>query len=159
MKILWEFAFSICWCHSVLSNKSATHFHLLHEFLISSFLMFFYNSTQDLHSGEFLERLGHCFFLGANTIAIPKTLQTIPFNTFFSCVNYPEWIFFFLLSRILLHHSIYSLVQFTLSVMSDSLRPHGPQHTRSPCPSPAPIYSNSCPLSRTSMYQFWGWHS
>ena len=41
--------------------------------------------------------------------------------------------------------------------MSSSLRPHGPQHTRSPCPSPAPIYSDSCPLSRTSMYQFWGW--
>ena len=33
--------------------------------------------------------------------------------------------------------------------MSDSLRPHGLQHTRPPCPSPTPrIYSNSCPLSR-----------
>ena len=32
--------------------------------------------------------------------------------------------------------------------MSDSLRPHGLQHTRPPCPSPAPgVYSNSCPLS------------
>ena len=32
--------------------------------------------------------------------------------------------------------------------MSDSLWPHEPQHTRPPCPSPAPgIYSNSCPLS------------
>ena len=40
-------------------------------------------------------------------------------------------------------------VQFSRSVMSDSLRPHGLQHTRSPCPSPTPgIYSNSCPLSR-----------
>ena len=30
--------------------------------------------------------------------------------------------------------------------MSDSLRPHGLQHTRSPCPSPTPgTYSNSCP--------------
>ena len=114
MKILWEFAFSVCWCHSVLSNKSVTHFHLLHEFLISSFLIFFYNSTQDLHSGEFLERLGHCFFLGTNTIAIPKALQTIPFNTLFSCFNYQSgisFLFFFLLSRILLHHSLYSSVQ------------------------------------------------
>ena len=35
------------------------------------------------------------------------------------------------------------------SVVSDSLRPHGPQHTRPPCPSPTPrAYSNSCPLSR-----------
>ena len=30
--------------------------------------------------------------------------------------------------------------------MSDSLRPHGLQHARPPCPSPAPrVYSNSCP--------------
>ena len=33
--------------------------------------------------------------------------------------------------------------------MSDSLRTHGLQHTRPPCPSPTPrVYSNSCPLSR-----------
>jgi len=33
--------------------------------------------------------------------------------------------------------------------MSDSLWPHGLQHTRLPCPSPTPgAYSNSCPLSR-----------
>ena len=40
-------------------------------------------------------------------------------------------------------------VQFSRSVMSDPLRPHGLQHTRPPYPSPTPeIYSNSCPLSR-----------
>ena len=33
--------------------------------------------------------------------------------------------------------------------MSDSLQPHGLQHTRLSCPSPAPrAYSNSCPLNR-----------
>ena len=42
-----------------------------------------------------------------------------------------------------------SSVQFSLSVVSDSLWPHGLQHTRPPCPSPTPgVYSNSCPLSR-----------
>ena len=41
-----------------------------------------------------------------------------------------------------------SLVQFSCSVVSDSLRPHGLQHARPPCPLPAPrVYSNSCPLS------------
>ena len=41
----------------------------------------------------------------------------------------------------------FSLVQFSSSVMSDSLRPHGQQHVRPHCPSPAPrVYS--CPLSR-----------
>ena len=40
-------------------------------------------------------------------------------------------------------------VQFSRSVMSDSLRPHGPRHARLPCPSPTPrVYSNSCPSSQ-----------
>jgi len=39
--------------------------------------------------------------------------------------------------------------QFSCSVMSDSLWPHGLQHARLPCPSPTPgVCSNSCPLSR-----------
>ena len=40
-------------------------------------------------------------------------------------------------------------VQFSHSAVSDSLRPHGLQHTRPPCPSPIPgAYPNSCPLSQ-----------
>ena len=40
------------------------------------------------------------------------------------------------------------LIQFSHSVMSDSLWPHELQHARPPCPSPAPrVYSNSCPSS------------
>ena len=40
-------------------------------------------------------------------------------------------------------------VQFSCSVVSDSLRPHELQHARPPCPSPTPgVYSNSCPSSR-----------
>ena len=39
--------------------------------------------------------------------------------------------------------------QFSHSVVSDSLKPHEPQHARPPCPSPPPrACSNSCPLSR-----------
>ena len=42
-----------------------------------------------------------------------------------------------------------SSVQFSRSVMSDSLPPHGLQHARPPCPSPTPrVHSNSCPLNR-----------
>ena len=38
---------------------------------------------------------------------------------------------------------------FSHSVTSDSLRPHGRQHSRPPCPSPTPrVYSNSCPSSQ-----------
>ena len=40
-------------------------------------------------------------------------------------------------------------VQFSRSVVSNCLQPHGLQHTRLPCPSPSPgICSNSCPLSQ-----------
>ena len=40
-------------------------------------------------------------------------------------------------------------IQFSRSVMSDSLWPHEPQHARPPCPSPTRrVYSNSCPLSQ-----------
>ena len=43
----------------------------------------------------------------------------------------------------------FSSVQFSRSVMCESLRPHGLQHARLPCPSPTPgAHSNSCPLSR-----------
>ena len=46
---------------------------------------------------------------------------------------------------------VFSLVsvQFSPSVLSDSLRPHESQHARPPCLSPSPgVHSNSCPLSR-----------
>ena len=42
----------------------------------------------------------------------------------------------------------FSLVQFSCSVVSDSLRPHELQHTRPPCPLPTRgVYSNPCPSS------------
>ena len=45
-------------------------------------------------------------------------------------------------------HQPYS-VQFSHSVMSDSLPPHKPQHARPPCPSPTPeVYPKPCPLSQ-----------
>ena len=43
-----------------------------------------------------------------------------------------------------------SSVQFSCSVMSDSLRPHESQHARPPCPAPTPrgVHSGSCPSSQ-----------
>ena len=67
-----------------------------------------------------------------------------------------HWFFFYLQEKtrkvwilmyfqFLPNHSI----QFSCSLVSDSLWPHELQHTRLPCPSPIPgVYSNSCPLSR-----------
>ena len=63
-----------------------------------------------------------------------------------------------LLCRILLVHSDtlhikywfqFSSIQFSCSVVSDSLQPHEPQHARPPCPSTTPrVHPNPCPSSR-----------
>ena len=45
--------------------------------------------------------------------------------------------------------TIWLSIKFSRSIMSDSLQPHEPQHTRPPCPSPTPgVYTNSYPLSQ-----------
>ena len=54
-----------------------------------------------------------------------------------------------ILCRILQKPSRKHSVQFSCSVVSDSLQPHESQQARPPCPSPTPrVYSNSCPSSR-----------
>ena len=48
---------------------------------------------------------------------------------------------------VLIYNGIFSSVQFSHSVVSDSLWCHKSQHARTPCPSPAPrFHSDSCPL-------------
>ena len=47
------------------------------------------------------------------------------------------------------HPAPFSSVQFSRSVVSNSLRPHESQRARPPCPSPTPgVHSDSCPLSQ-----------
>ena len=54
-----------------------------------------------------------------------------------------------LLTRYMLFRGKASSVQFSRSVVTDSLWPHGLQHTRPLCPLQTPgVYSNSCPLSQ-----------
>ena len=70
---------------------------------------------------------------------------------------HPDFIFFFLILNLVLDFSteilhspskLFSSIQFSHSVVFDSLQLHGLQHARPPCPSPTPgVYSNSCPLS------------
>ena len=46
-------------------------------------------------------------------------------------------------------NTLYSSVQFSHSVVSDSLQPHESQHTRPTCPSPTPrVHPSPCPSSR-----------
>ena len=50
---------------------------------------------------------------------------------------------------ITVNRRVRNAVQFSRSVMSDSLQPHELQHARPPCPSPSPgVHSNSRPSSR-----------
>ena len=64
----------------------------------------------------------------------------------------PDWVCQFVLIRTLLSLvsvSLFSSVQFSRSLLSNSLRPHELQHARPPCPSPTPgVHSNSRPSSR-----------
>ena len=54
--------------------------------------------------------------------------------------------------NIFIRVDIYNSVQFSCSVVSNSLWPHEPQHARSPYPSPTPrVHPNPCPLN-------WWWH-
>ena len=63
-----------------------------------------------------------------------------------SCIG--RWILYHWGTRKHKKHQ-FSSVQFSHSVVSDSLRPHELQHARPPCPSPTlGVYSNSCPSSR-----------
>ena len=75
--------------------------------------------------------------------------------SFFRGSSWPrDWTQVFCIFReILCHWAIKEapmhVVQFSCSVMSDSLRSHELQHARPPCPSPSPgVHSNSCPSSQ-----------
>ena len=69
-------------------------------------------------------------------------------SRFIHVVTYDTISFNLRLKDILLN-MLFSSVQFSCSVMSDSLQPHELQHARLPCPSPTPrVHPNSCPSSQ-----------
>ena len=81
----------------------------------------------------------------------------VPFHHFCLCyLFFSHYVFIFVFQTCQDHsllraseHVCTLEVQFSCSVMSKSLWPHGLQHARPPCPSPTPsVYSNSHPLSR-----------
>ena len=82
-----------------------------------------------------------------NCLNITRSTRKI-LEIFSHLLIYEEDTFFYRHVFWLFKISIFQSVQFSHSVMSDSLQPHGQQHTRPPSPSPTPrVYSNSCPLS------------
>ena len=68
-------------------------------------------------------------------------------NHYFSCISKIHLVHKH--SQSYLSNGSFSSVPFSHSVVSDSLRPHEPQHTRAPCPSPTPgVHQNPCPSSQ-----------
>ena len=62
--------------------------------------------------------------------------------------SYPFYLHFDY-QRCLMVYFVFVSVQFSHSVVSDSLWPHGTQHARPPCPLPTPrVHPTSCPLSQ-----------
>ena len=101
-----------------------------------------------------------CFlaFISTQNLKISFLLLTLGFFTssFSSCFRCRVKLFMWLFSCFLRYACIamnlplqFSSVQFSRSVVSDSLQPHESQHTRPPCPSPTPrVHWDSRPSSQ-----------
>ena len=108
------------------------------------------------HSAFFTVQLSHPYMTAGKTVALIRwtfvgKVMSLLFNTLSRLVI----TFLPRSKRVLISWLkppsavIFSSVQFSHSVMSNSLWPHELQHARPPCPSPTPwVYPNSCPLSR-----------
>ena len=87
-----------------------------------------------------LKSLLQCFFFSSSKASI---LQCSAF--FIVQLSHPDMT----TGKTIAYSVLTRSVQFSHSVVSDSLRPHDSQHARLPCPSPSPgACSNSCPLSQ-----------
>ena len=92
------------------------------------------------------EERGELQSMGSQRVGHDWTTNTLTLLCYMTYLNGDIRIYPFYSSHLFLYASS---VQFSHSVMSDSLRSHGLQCARPPCPSPIPrVNSNSCPLSR-----------
>ena len=104
-----------------------------------------------------LSILWHCLSLGLEwKLTISSPVATAEFSKFagiLSTTFSQHYFSGFELAQLEFHHQgqelTFSSVQFSHSVMSDSLWPHESQYVRPPCPSTTPrVHSISCPSSR-----------
>ena len=87
--------------------------------------------------------------MSTNLVSPCRNISNIKYSCFLGCIRHlkPSQ----LAALTPCYAWLYKPVQFSHSVMSNSLQPHRLQHARFPCPSPTPgVYSNSCPLSQWS---------
>ena len=124
----------------------------IHSAFVSTWLFFgcYWLSyvTPSFSSQDITENL-RSFFISfprkRRNFIFPETESTFTLSE----AIFPETKSTFTLSEAVSHALIHSSVQFSRSIMCDSLQLHGWQHNRSPCPSPTPgAYLNSCPSSQ-----------
>ena len=130
--------FSHIFAMPTLVNEFSTHKSVFLSWLFCSFDLFFYSEANSLWA----ERL----YFHNKSISISQAISLIFLFSFsfflFLCLD-PSWPF--VLTRVHTHTHTHThpntefelfsyLVQFSHSVMSDSLRPHESQHARPPCP-------------------------
>ena len=83
-----------------------------------------------------------CFIYSSVYLSVPSSWFVPPLSPLVAIILFSISVNWFLIGW-------FSSVQFSRSVVSDSLRPHESQHARPPCPSPTPrVHSNSPPSSR-----------
>ena len=127
--LFWEWT-SLCYDVKLLNFKllrSKDHSLLWIEMFYKLTLLWYHGGGAEWRVGSCLEHFFLLFSLLKRVINEPMTENNI-FETQYFLAN---------------------SVQFSHSVVSDSLWPHEPQHTRSPGPLPIPgAYTSSCPLSR-----------
>ena len=87
--------------------------------------------------------------LGSIPHCLRSKLETLCFHSILCVLLSEDITLHYIFLLIYLSPSVqFSSVQFSLSVVFNSLWPHEPQHTKPPCPSPTPrVYPNSCPSS------------
>ena len=107
--------------------------------MILVFWMLSFKPDFSLSSFSLIKRLFSSFSLSAIRVVSSAFLKLLIFLPAILSPAY-DW----KIQPSILYYVLCISVQFSRSVVSDSMRPHGPQHARLPCPSPTPgVYPNS----------------
>ena len=109
-------------------------------------------------SCDLLHRCSSCGALASLLCCIKYFNSIFNLQIYLEHLSMPSCIFFFIFFLKWMHNNLElectivyltKNLQFSRSVVSDSLRPHEPQHATPPCPPPTPgVYSNPCPSSQ-----------
>ena len=120
-----------CWCYKVGPYCSSV-LYMSEWVLIAQYVWLFCNSTDCILPGSSLHGILQARILAWVTISFSKESSWPRDETRVSCIAsrlFTDWA-----TRGI--PVLYRVSQFNCSFLSDSLRPHGLQHARPPCPSP-----------------------